>query len=47
MRSFAIYPVMVIAFELVRQGGTLRVMPWGAPLAHYCRRVKRWIPGIV
>ncbi len=47
VRSFASYPVMVIACESVRQGGTLRVMPWGVPLADYCRRVKRRIPGIV
>jgi protein-S-isoprenylcysteine O-methyltransferase Ste14 len=32
VRTFAIYPVVVMAFELVRQGGTLKVMPWGVPL---------------
>jgi protein-S-isoprenylcysteine O-methyltransferase Ste14 len=32
VRTFAIYPVVVIAFELVRQGGTLLVVPWGVPL---------------
>jgi protein-S-isoprenylcysteine O-methyltransferase Ste14 len=32
VRTFAIYPVVVIAFELVRQGGTLQVAPWGLPL---------------
>lgn len=31
VRTFAIYPVVVIAFELVRQGGTLTVIPWGVP----------------
>lgn len=32
VRSFALYPVVVIAFEMIRQGGTLRVIPWGIPL---------------
>lgn len=32
VRTFAIYPVVVIAFEMIRQGGTLRVIPWGIPL---------------
>ena len=32
VRSFALYPVVVIAFEMIRQGGTLRVVPWGIPL---------------
>src|SRR5579864_2589615 len=32
VRTFAIYPVVVIAFEMIRQGGTLRVVPWGIPL---------------
>ena len=32
VRSFAIFPVVVIAFEMIRQGGTLRVIPWGMPL---------------
>jgi protein-S-isoprenylcysteine O-methyltransferase Ste14 len=32
VRTFAIYPVVVIAFELIRQGGTLKVVPWGVPL---------------
>jgi protein-S-isoprenylcysteine O-methyltransferase Ste14 len=32
VRTFAIYPIVVIAFELVRQGGTLKVIPWGVPL---------------
>lgn len=32
VRTFAIYPVAVIAFEMIRQGGTLRVVPWGIPL---------------
>lgn len=32
VRTFVIYPVVVIAFEMVRQGGALRVMPWGIPL---------------
>ena len=32
VRSFALYPVVVIGFEMIRQGGTLRVMPWGIPL---------------
>jgi protein-S-isoprenylcysteine O-methyltransferase Ste14 len=32
LRTFAIYPVVVVAFELVRHGGTLKVMPWGVPL---------------
>lgn len=32
VRTFAVYPVVVIAFEMIRQGGTLRVIPWGIPL---------------
>jgi protein-S-isoprenylcysteine O-methyltransferase Ste14 len=32
VRTFFVYPVVVIAFELIRQGGTLRVVPWGIPL---------------
>ncbi len=32
VRTFVIYPVVVIGFEMVRQGGTLRVVPWGIPL---------------
>jgi steroid 5-alpha reductase family enzyme len=32
VRTFAIYPAAVIAFELIRQGGTLEVIPWGVPL---------------
>jgi protein-S-isoprenylcysteine O-methyltransferase Ste14 len=32
VRTFAIYPVVVIAFALVWQGGTLEVVPWGVPL---------------
>ena len=32
VRTFAIYPVVVVAFEMIRQGGTLRVIPWGMPL---------------
>lgn len=32
VRTFLIYPVGVIGFELVRQGGTLKVIPWGVPL---------------
>jgi protein-S-isoprenylcysteine O-methyltransferase Ste14 len=32
VRTFAIYPVVVVAFEMIWQGGTLRVNPWGIPL---------------
>jgi protein-S-isoprenylcysteine O-methyltransferase Ste14 len=32
VRSFVVYPLVVIAFEMIRQGGTLRVIPWGVPL---------------
>src|ERR1051326_9228399 len=32
VRSFALYPVVVIAFEMIRQGGTPRVVPWGISL---------------
>jgi len=32
VRTFVIYPVVVIAFELVWQGGTLQVIAWGVPL---------------
>jgi protein-S-isoprenylcysteine O-methyltransferase Ste14 len=32
VRTFLIYPVVVIAFELYRHDGTLTVVPWGAVL---------------
>jgi protein-S-isoprenylcysteine O-methyltransferase Ste14 len=32
VRTFVIYPVVVIGFEMFRQGGTLLVIPWGMPL---------------
>jgi protein-S-isoprenylcysteine O-methyltransferase Ste14 len=32
VRTFLIYPLIVVAFELVRQGGTLTIIPWGALL---------------
>jgi len=32
VRTFVVYPAVVIAFEMIRQGGTLRVIPWGIPL---------------
>ncbi len=32
VRSFVIYPLVVIAFELVRRRGALSVMPWATPL---------------
>lgn len=32
VRSFVIYPAAVIAFELIRHGGTLIFLPWGAAL---------------
>jgi protein-S-isoprenylcysteine O-methyltransferase Ste14 len=32
VRTFVIYPAAVIAFELIRRGGTLKVELWGAPL---------------
>jgi protein-S-isoprenylcysteine O-methyltransferase Ste14 len=32
VRTFAIYPAVVIAFELSRRGGMLEVVPWGVPL---------------
>jgi protein-S-isoprenylcysteine O-methyltransferase Ste14 len=32
VRTFAIYPLVVIAFEMVRQGGTLNVVAWGVLL---------------
>lgn len=31
-RSFVLYPVCVIAFELVLRGGDLAFVPWGTPL---------------
>jgi protein-S-isoprenylcysteine O-methyltransferase Ste14 len=32
VRTFLLYPLIVIAFELIRRGGTLTVVPWGALL---------------
>jgi protein-S-isoprenylcysteine O-methyltransferase Ste14 len=32
VRTFLIYPLVVIAFELIRQDWTLTIMPWGALL---------------
>lgn len=32
VRTFVVYPVGVIAFELVLHGGTLSFVPWGTPL---------------
>jgi protein-S-isoprenylcysteine O-methyltransferase Ste14 len=32
VRTFLIYPLVVIAFELVRQGGSMTIVPWGALL---------------
>jgi protein-S-isoprenylcysteine O-methyltransferase Ste14 len=32
VRTFAISPLIVIAFELIRHGGTLTIVPWGALL---------------
>ena len=32
VRTFLIYPLVVIAFELIRQDWTLTIMPWGVPL---------------
>ena len=31
-RSFVLYPIIVVAFELARRGGTLGFEPWGVPL---------------
>ncbi len=31
-RSFVLYPVCIVAFELVLRGGDLAFVPWGAPL---------------
>jgi len=31
-RSFILYPICVVAFELVLRGGDLTFVPWGAPL---------------
>src|SRR5579864_2295108 len=51
VRSFALYPVVVIAFEMIRQGGTLRVVPWGIPLLIWgylqYRLVGRYLGGSV
>lgn len=32
VRTFVLYPAAVVAFELISQGGALRVLPWGVPL---------------
>jgi len=32
VRTFLVYPLVVIAFEMLRQGGTLQIVPWGALL---------------
>jgi protein-S-isoprenylcysteine O-methyltransferase Ste14 len=32
VRTFVLYPAAVLAFEMIRRGGTLRVVPWGALL---------------
>ncbi len=32
VRTFVVYPVAVVAFELIRRAGTLSFMPWGVPL---------------
>ena len=32
VRTFVVYPVLVAAFELIRRGGTLPLVPWGVPL---------------
>lgn len=32
VRTFVVYPVLVAAFELIRRGGTLPLLPWGVPL---------------
>jgi protein-S-isoprenylcysteine O-methyltransferase Ste14 len=32
VRTFVIYPLVVIAFELIRRDGELTLMPWGALL---------------
>ena len=32
VRTFVVYPVVVAAFELVRRGGALPLIPWGVPL---------------
>jgi protein-S-isoprenylcysteine O-methyltransferase Ste14 len=32
VRTFVLAPIAVVAFELVRRGGTLALDPWGAPL---------------
>jgi len=32
VRTFAIYPLLVVAFELFRHDGALTLVPWAAPL---------------
>ncbi len=57
VRTFVIYPLCVIAFELVLHGGTLRFVPWGTLLlvwgylqyrfvGNYRRRLGGGGPGI-
>lgn len=31
-RTFVLYPLCVVAVELIHQGGSLAVVPWGVPL---------------
>ncbi|MDX1483501.1 MAG: isoprenylcysteine carboxylmethyltransferase family protein [Alphaproteobacteria bacterium] len=31
-RTFILFPLLIIAFELALKGGALHVVPWGAPL---------------
>lgn len=41
-RTFVLYPLAVIAFELVRNGGTLQLVPWGLPLLLWGYLQYRW-----
>lgn len=42
-RTFVLYPVCVIAFELALRGGDIVVIPWGVPLLVWGYLQYRWV----
>jgi protein-S-isoprenylcysteine O-methyltransferase Ste14 len=42
-RTFALYPILVIAFEFAVRGGHLAFVPWGVPLLIWGYGQYRWM----